>query len=130
MLNNPVLSQQITANGVHYKKHQQQPPNQFSNSRDLETASQAASSAYVGRSKLNRNKSAATSQRGSVVGANIGTGAKRVSADKAPSSGMKVYIPTDYYKHTGYIARDVAAKSSTTKSQVGGGHHPQGNSDP
>lgn len=72
----------------------------------MDTLSNTSKSAYVGRSKLQRNKSAVPSQR-SGVSARSNTGA------------MKVYIPEEYYKHTGYLQKkaiDTVSKTSKVES--------------
>ena len=48
-------------------------------------------SAYVGRSKLNKTKSVATTQR---------------NGSLRPNSGVKVYYPVEYFKHAGYTMTD------------------------
>lgn len=89
--------------------------------RDIDTLS-LGSNAYVARSKLNRGKSATVSQR-STMSQNHNLNSKYNSNTKQSHSTMKVYIPTDYYKHAGYIPKESGPKSrltqSTTKSLIG-----------
>eukprot|EP00347_Sterkiella_histriomuscorum_P011364 403372734 len=116
LLNNPVLG------GAH-QHHQQNNPQQMYQSilhqqnqhqnQDFDAISQASGAAYVGRSKLNRAKSAAGSQR-----SQVGSAFNKNKQQQQNNSGMKVYIPKEYYQHAGYMAKDQRSQISTTKSQM------------
>lgn len=63
----------------------------------MDTISQASRGAYVAKSKLGRTKSA--------TAANKRSHTLSKSNANNNTSNMKVYIPEDYFKHTGYSAK-------------------------
>jgi hypothetical protein len=74
---------------------------------------------YVGKSKLYRARSAAHTKRG-------GTGKpifyNNYSHNLEPSStvdsNIKVYIPKEYFKHTGYLKEEDAGTAGEEKSRT------------
>lgn len=92
LLNNPAYGQGRPGNPNYYSVVQP-------SGQDIDTVSQA-SSAYVGKSKLHqgRAKSAAHSVRSQMK-----------QQATVNSQGMKVYIPTEYFKHAGYSQKKEGA---------------------
>lgn len=83
-------------------------PSEYSGANQLaqtkDTLSQTQRSAYVGRSKLNKAKSTASSHR--------------AGSQRPESNGMKVYYPVEYYQHAGYTINDAQSQVNDKKSIV------------
>ena len=92
-----------------------------SNDISLDALSNAAGS-YVGKSKLFRARSAIHTKRGGTNKAIFYQNFNHNLDEQTPAdSNIKVYIPKEYFKHTGYIKDDQSSNATNEKQQSRGG---------
>jgi hypothetical protein len=74
----------------------------------------------VGKSKLYRARSAANTKRGGGTGKSIiySNFSHNIEPSSAVESNIKVYIPKEYFKHTGYLQEGEEPERSELKSRA------------
>jgi|LauGreDrversion4_2_1035121.scaffolds.fasta_scaffold234113_2 hypothetical protein len=87
-------------------------------SNDVSIDAKSLAGSYVGKSKLFRARSAANTKRGAAKPIFYNNYSHNLDPSSTVDSNIKVYIPKEYFKHTGYIKDDETAgadvKSRTT----------------
>jgi hypothetical protein len=73
---------------------------------------------YVGKSKLYRARSAAHTKRGGTKPIFYNNYSHNLEPSSTVDSNIKVYIPKEYFKHTGYLKEEDTAKVGEERSRT------------